>query len=175
MPGQDLRLGLPENADACLRCGRTSSMIVVMNLLLIVADLGRVKAYRLTRNDDDPQASPAFQDLLDDDLENQHSRVGARVTDQAGQFPSGPSGMAAGERHSEEEEARQNQLQSIASVINGLAAREDGPIYLAAPQTMLRQLLEALDGRVRPRVKMEVPRGLVKTPKLELLKRFDLA
>jgi len=149
-------------------------MVAPMNLLLIVADLGRVKAFRLRRNDDDPKASPAFQDLLDDDLENQHSRVGNRVTDQAGRFPSGPGGMAVGERHREEEEARHNQLEAIASVINGLAGREKGPIYLAAPQTMLRQLLDALDGTVRQRVKKEVPRGLVKIPKLELLKRFDV-
>ena len=157
-----------------MRCGVIVATLIAMNLLLIVADLGRVKAFRLTRNDDDPHASPAFQDLLDEDLENQHSRVGDRVTDQAGRFPSGPSGMAAGERHSEVEEARHNQLQAVASVINGLAGREKGRIYLAAPQTMLRQLLETLDGEVRQRVEKELPRDLVKTPKLDLLKRFDL-
>ena len=96
------------------------------------------------------------------------------MTDQAGRFPSGPSGMAAGERHHEAEEARHNQLQAIASVINGLAGRDEGQIYLAAPQTMLGHLLDALDGKVRQRVKKEVPCGLVKTPKLDLLKRFEL-
>lgn len=152
----------------------TMAMLGAMNLVLIVADLGRVKAFRLTRNDDDPHASPAFADLLDDDLENQHSRVGERMTDQAGRFPSGPSGMAAGERHSEEEQARHNQLQAIAAVINGLAGREEGGIYIAAPQTLLRHLVDTLDSDVRQRIVKEVPRGLVKTPKLDLLKRFEL-
>lgn len=145
-----------------------------MNLILVVADLGRVKAFRLRKDEDDPNASPAFEDLLDDDLENQHSRVSDRVTDQAGRFPSGPSGMAIGERHSEEENARQNQLQAIADTINQLAAREDGKIYLAAPQTTIQHLLDELDNGVRGRVEKELALDLVKAPKLDLLKRFGL-
>ena len=145
-----------------------------MDLILIVADLGRVKAFRLDRDEDVPNASPAFRDLLDDDLENVHSRVGGRATDQAGRFPSGPSGMAIGERHSEVEQSRQNQLEQIAGRINSLAARESGRIYLAAPQTILQPLLDSLDSGVRQRVKKEVPLGLAKAPKLDLLKRFGV-
>lgn len=146
-----------------------------MDLILITADLGRVKAFRLELEKDNPDASPSFLELLNEDLENQHSRVGERARDQAGRFPSGPEGMAIGERHSEEESARKTQLQSIAEEINGLAARESGDLYLAAPQTMLRQLLETLDAPVRQRVKKELPLGLVKAPKLDLLKRFGLS
>ena len=59
-------------------------------------------------------------------------------------------------------------------MINKLAGREEGPVYLAAPQTMLRQLVDALDAPVRQRIAKEVPRGLVKSKKLDLLKRFEL-
>lgn len=148
--------------------------MTVMNLILVVADLGRVKAFRLVRDDDDPGTSPSFEDLLDVDLDNQHSRVSDRVTDQAGRFPSGPSGMAIGERHSEEESARKKQLQEIAETINELASRENGNICLAAPQPMLRQLLDDLDAPVRARLIKELALDLVKAPKLDLLERFGL-
>lgn len=145
-----------------------------MDLLLVVADLGRVKAFRLTRDEDAPSASPTFHDLLDVDLENRHSRVGERAADQAGRFPSGPSGMASGERHSEEQNARRAQLQRVANEIDTLASREEGSIYLSAPQPVLQQLLNALDSSVRQRVKKELALGLVKAPKVDLLARFEL-
>ena len=142
---------------------------------MIVTDLGRMKAFRLTRDEDAPNTSPAFTDLVDDDLENLHSKVSDRVTDQAGRFPSGPSGMANDERHSEEEEARQNQLQSIAERINKVAGEENGDIYLAAPATMQRQLLSELSAGVRRRILRNLALDLVKVPKLELLRRFEIA
>lgn len=146
-----------------------------MNILLIVADLGRVKAYRITRDDDDPNTSPAFEDLADDDLENQHSRVSDRVTDQAGRVAYGSGSVALGERHHEEEEARTNQLKTVAERINTIAGDKSGSIHLAAPQPILRQLLDALDAGVRGRIRKSLGRDLVKSPKLDLLKRFDLA
>lgn len=147
-----------------------------MNALMIVADLGRMKAYRITRDELQPNTSPAFEDLADEDLENQHSRVSDRVTDKAGRFAYGAGSIAVGERHQEEKVAEENQLQAIAGRINNVASNGNGaPIYLAAPQTMLRNLLDALDPSVRQRIKRDLALDLVKTPKLELLKRFELA
>ena len=145
-----------------------------MNLLMIVTDLGRMKAYRITRDEDDPTTSPAFEDLVDDDLKNLHSRKSERVTDQAGRFPSGRTGLAAGEKHNEEKEALQSQLDSIVERINDVAKREPGKICLAAPQPMHRKLLDALRPEVRERVFRDLALGLVKAPKLELLQRFQL-
>lgn len=142
---------------------------------MIVTDLGRMKAFRITRDEDAPNTSPAFTDLVDDDLDNLHSKVSDRVTDQAGRFPSGPSGMAIGERHSEEDEARQNQLHAIADRINRVAGDERGEIYLAAPPTMQRPLLAQLSSAVRGRILRNLALDLVKVPKLELLRRFGLA
>ena len=146
-----------------------------MNVLMIVTDLGRMKAFRITRDDDDPTTSPAFTDLADDDLENSHSKVSDRVTDQAGRFPTGNGGMAIGERHNEEEEARQHQLDAIVDRIHSVASGEKTPIYLAAPQTILGQLFDKLGADIRHRVRKDLPLDLVKAPKLDLLKRFELA
>ncbi|WP_193212053.1 host attachment protein [Luteolibacter marinus] len=146
-----------------------------MNAMIIVADLGRMKAYRITRDELQPGTSPAFEDIADVDLENQHSRVSDRVTDKAGRFGHGPGGIAVGERHNEESEAEEQQLQAIAGKINEVASNGDGSIHLAAPRTMLRRLLEALNPSVRQRVHRDLPLNLVKAPKLELLERFQIA
>lgn len=145
-----------------------------MNSLLIVADLGRMKAYRVTRDELQPDTSPAFLDLADEDLANLHSRVSDRVTDKAGRFAYGSGSIAVGERHNEEKEAEENQLRAIAGRINRVAAAEQGKIYLAAPQTMLRNLVESLEPAVRDRIRRDLALDLVKAPKLELLRRFEL-
>lgn len=144
-------------------------------MLLIVTDLGRMKAFRITRDDNDPAASPAFTELADDDVENLHSRVSDRVTDQAGRFPSGNGGMSIGQRHGEEQEARGRQLAVIAERINRVAAGGDSGIYLAAPPTMARPLLDAIAADVRRRIRRYLTLDLVKAPKLDLLRRFGLA
>lgn len=145
-----------------------------MNSLMIVTNLGRMKAFRITNDEDDPNTSPAFTDLADDDLENLHSKVSDRVTDQAGRVPYGPGSHAMGERHNEEQEARQSQLQAIARRVNAVASGDEGKIYLAAPQTILKQLLDQLTADVRNRIRKELDLDLVKAPKLDLLKRFGI-
>ena len=146
-----------------------------MNSMIIVADLGRMKAYRLTRDELQPNTSPAFEDLADVDLENQHSHISDRVTDKAGRFNYGAGSIAVGERHSEEDQAETRQLQAIAESIDQVAGSDQTDIYLAAPQPMIRQLLDAINPRVRKRIRKDLPLNLVKAPKLDLMKRFELA
>ena len=145
-----------------------------MNTLMIAADLGQLKAYRVVHDPDEP--SPTIDLIGDEDFENDHSRFANRDTDQAGQFPSGPSGMAAGERHGESEEARRVQLGKVASAIDLLAHSEPGSrILLAAPKPIIQQLLDLLATDVRDRIQKELALGLTKEPKLKLLQRFDSA
>lgn len=146
-----------------------------MNSMIIVTDLGHMKAYRITRDELQPNTSPAFEDLADVDLENQHSRVSARVTDKAGRFSYGPGSIAVGERHNEEDEAKEHQLQAIVENINKVAGSDGHHIYLAAPQTIIRHLIESLRPQVRQRIRRNLALNLVKAPKLELLRRFELA
>ena len=143
--------------------------------MIIVADLGRMKAYSITQDELQPNTSPAFEDLADVNLENLHSKVSDRVTDKAGRFSYGSGSIAVGERHNEEKEVEEQQLQSIAGNIDRVAGRGDFKIYLAAPQTMIRHLIDALSPSVQKRIHRDLPLNLVKAPKLELLKRFQLA
>ncbi|MDX1680509.1 MAG: host attachment protein [Akkermansiaceae bacterium] len=144
-----------------------------MNSLIILADLGRVKAYRITCDDDDPRTSPAFEDVLDVDLQNQHSKVSERYTDKAGRFAYGKGSQSVGENHNEEDEAEAQQMGSVADVIQE-AAKGDSDIYFAAPKEIVADLQKTLDAALRKRIKKTLELNLVKTPKLELLDRFGL-
>ncbi|MBB5351032.1 protein required for attachment to host cells [Haloferula luteola] len=146
-----------------------------MKRLLIVADLGRMKAYRISKDDDDPTTSPAFEDLKDIDLENRHSRVSDRFTYQAGRMSHGPGGNSVGERHREQAEVEGNQLLAIAGHIDAVAQGADETICLAAPKTILAKLRDSLSAGVRQRIVKDLPLDLVKVPKRELLQRFELA
>lgn len=145
-----------------------------MNALIVVTDLGRMKTYRLTKDDLQPGTSPAFEDVADVDLENLHSQVSGRVTDKAGRFAYGAGSIAVGERHSEEEQAEIDQLHAISESIQKTVSGETTDIYLAAPQPMIRQLLESLPAGLTQRIRKQLPLNLVKAPKLDLLKRFGL-
>ncbi|MFT5467042.1 MAG: hypothetical protein ACI8UO_002145 [Verrucomicrobiales bacterium] len=145
-----------------------------MNTLIITTDLGRLKAFRVVHAPDEP--SPTIDLIREDDFANDHSRFANRDTDQAGQFPSGGSGMAAGERHGEETEARRVQLEQLAAAVDQQAQSEpDAAIFLAAPKPVNQQLLGLLTPDVRGRIAKNLALDLTKEPKLELLRRFESA
>ncbi|MFC7336614.1 host attachment protein [Haloferula chungangensis] len=146
-----------------------------MNALIIVADLGRMKSYRITRDDLDPTTSPAFTDIADVDLANQHSKVSDRVTDKAGRFDYGPGSQSVGERQSEQDEAETRQLHSMAEAINRTAGSGNEDIYLAAPKEIIAKLVNSLTAGVGKRIRNKLPLNLVKSPKLELLDRFGIS
>lgn len=143
-----------------------------MKALIIVADLGRMKAYRITQDDLQPGSAPSFEDLADIDLVNQHSRVSDRFTYQAGRSRTN----TMGERLNEEGQAEEQQLEVMAATISDVAAEAgEGMIYFAAPQIVLRPLVDALAEPVRERITRELPLNLVKASKLDLVKRFKLS
>lgn len=145
-----------------------------MTSLIILADLGRVKAYRITRDELDPNESPAFEDVADVDLKNLHSKVSDRVTDKAGRFAYGAGSKSVGESHHEQEEAESQQLQRVAAVIDKVAGRNKADIHLAAPKEIIGDLTGALGSSVLKRIRKQLALNLVKQPKLELLERFGL-
>ena len=145
-----------------------------MKSLIILADLGRVKAYRIRHDELDPASSPAFEDLVDVDLKNRHSRVSERVTDKAGRFGCGKGSASVGESHNEQQEAQTHQLHDIAQVINAAAQEDHGAIYFAAPKEIIRDLADSLSHDVVVRIRTKLALNLVKAPKLDLLERFGL-
>lgn len=142
--------------------------------LIILADLGRVKAYRISNDELDPNTSPAFEDLADVDLQNHHSKVSERFSDKAGRMAYGAGSKTLGESHSEQEEAETQQMQDIAGVINEAAKQDAGDIYFAAPKEIIKDLTASLDAGVSKRIRTKLPLNLVKAPKLDLLERFGL-
>lgn len=150
-----------------------------MDRLVITADLGRLKIYRVTQDLlSDPK--PSIDLVRDWDLSDKHSRFDRRDTDQAGRFPRGTSnrdttGMSYGERHNDKTKAEQSQLQEIADSINqSVRSDECDGFYLAAPQTIHQKLLDSLLPEVRESLVTHLPVDLIKAPKMDLLQRFKL-
>ena len=144
-----------------------------MNARIVVSDLGRMKVYGISRDELEPGASPAFEDVADVDLVNQHSRVSDRMADKAGRFSYGPGSKDVGERHHEQDEAESQQLGSIAAAISE-ATGSQHDVFLAAPKEIVSNLVAALDSKVSARIVKTLPLNLVKAPKLELLKRLEI-
>lgn len=152
-----------------------------MNRLIITADLGRIKVFRVTQFDlIKDQTKPAIALETDIKLANTYSRFGQRDTDQAGRFSSGSAagsttGMSSGERHEEQKEAEKSQLQKVAEKINAtLKEYSTDEFYLAVPQTIHKQLLELLDPTVEKRMLSHLAVDLTGAKKKELLQRFNL-
>ncbi len=143
-----------------------------MRRCIIVTDLGRLVAYRITQAEG--ELSPSFTDLHEESFDKSHSHTSDRVTDQAGQFPSGAAGMSHGERHNEAAEALSVQIARVAETVNAVAAKEpETAIYFAAPKTIHRQVLDQLKPAVVERITKDLALDLTKHPKLDLLKRFE--
>ena len=95
--------------------------------LLIVADLGHWKAYRLEESE---QFSRPRIQLLEEWTTNVIQHLSEVVTDQAGQFrkgsfPAGPSDRSDGEEHNLGLERRKRALKTLAARISELVRREN--------------------------------------------------
>jgi hypothetical protein len=140
--------------------------------LIVVADLGRVKAYRVTRDD---MSTSSRVELVDDvELTEAHGRLVEKVTDKAGRFPgngTGPGGMSIGENHNLGLETERRLLKKVAERIDGLVKNERG-WYLAAVKEINPRVLESLSPSARATLQKNVSADLIKTPKDELLSHF---
>lgn len=137
-----------------------------MNALILLADLGRMRAYRISRDDLDPAASPAFEDLANVDLANKHSRVSDRMADKAGRFAYGAGSKSVGERHSEQEEAEERQLEGIAKAIKEAAGNGEEDLYLAAPKEIIGDLVDELGSGITRRIRVQLSRNLARTMRI---------
>lgn len=145
-----------------------------MNGIIILADLGRMKAYRISRDELDSGNQPAFADLADVDLANMHSKVSERMADQAGRVAYGPGSKSLGERQSEQEEAEGRQLEGIVGAIHEAVGTGGEDLYLAAPKEIIGDLVDQLRPQVVRRIRKQLALNLVKRPKLDLLDRFGI-
>lgn len=140
--------------------------------LIVVADLGRVKAYRVTRDDMSPTSR---LELVDDvEMTDAHGKLLDKITDKAGRFPgngTGPGGMSMGENHNLQLETDRRLLKQVADRINNLAKNER-IWYLAAVKEINPRVVESLNPTVRATMAKNISADLIKIPKEDLLSHF---
>jgi hypothetical protein len=147
--------------------------------LVVVADRGSVKAYKVNET---PNRGPSLQLVRAFDLTDAHGRYQDKLTDQAGRFPVGDGGGAAGSgRHQNAIAERQGletendrrifkQLaENISEVIKGEAP--EGWSF-AAPAEIQPAIVDLLPREIRDRIVEHVPADLVKIPVANLAERF---
>jgi hypothetical protein len=145
--------------------------------LLIVADLGLLRAYRETQNVAGRQ--PHLELIEELKPESAHQKVSDQVSDQAGRFPRGGGGtnisgnLSAGESLNSEAEQNRQLISQLAGRINALLA--DTAVTrcsIAISGAIHNQLLEAIDPKARAKIGQVLASNLTKTDPTELHSHF---
>jgi hypothetical protein len=143
--------------------------------LLIVADRGTLKAYRV---DETPTRGPSLQLVQAFDLTDAHGRLVDKVTDLAGRFPVGDG---AGGRHAnsiaertqlETETDRRIQKQLADQIVKIVSRNGKEGWSFAAPAEIHGAIVDLLPPAVRDRIVEHVKSDLVKIEPAKLISRF---
>lgn len=141
--------------------------------LVIVTDLGLLKAYRLETT---PQGTPHLEPLEELVLEPAHHRLSEQVTDFAGRHAAPVArnwGAPMGDDHNLKMETRRRLIRTLAGHIQRLIERNgENGCCLAVPREIHRQLLDELLKPVLARIQRSVPQDLTKATKKELIEIF---
>ena len=141
--------------------------------LIIVVDLGLVRAYRIELT---PQRTPRLQQLQEMVLDEAHSRLKDRVTDLAGRHGS-PTQKSRSAPKADDQNLR---LESKRRLIRQIAGRIADIIeqnakngcWLAAPKEINLQILSELPPAARERIQKTVPCDFTKLSPPEVLEHF---
>lgn len=149
---------------------------IVKPKLLVVADLGRLRAFRLEQ---DPLRSPRAK-LVEEWNTNVTQHLREEVTDQAGQLrkgvvsAEGPSALSDGEQHNLDLERRRRAAKAIAGHVDELLNREDvDGCYLAADARINQTILDHLTARGRGKVQKNVTANLSKASVENIIQHFS--
>lgn len=146
------------------------------NKLLVVADLGCLKAYRVS--DDKSSSSPRLELIEVFNNPDAHGKLIDKVTDGGGRFEGGNSRLAGGhgngERHNINLELAKRAIREMAKKISVLikGEKDSAACYFAASKEINRPILEHLDRDARARIVANLPENLIHTHKSELLGHF---
>ena len=149
-----------------------------MNTLLVVADLGGFKAFKLENNNHHLRHTPRLELVEQFDNPDAHGRLVDKVSDLAGRFPRrtgarSAGAMSGGERHNIELESRKRFVRQLAQRLNTLARSEEiDRCFLAASREINHPLFEELEPQVRAKIATNIPADLTKLGRLEILRRF---
>jgi protein required for attachment to host cells len=141
--------------------------------LIIVADLGLLKAYKA---DFPAEQSPRLEQLDEVVLEDAHTRVIDKLTDLAGRHiaPAQKKGSAPlADDHNMKLEYRRRLVRQIAGHIERLVGRagEDG-CWLAVQKEVNHQILKELSPSAREHIKKNLALDLTKVEPKEVLNQF---
>lgn len=138
--------------------------------MIVLADLGRVKAFRVTY--DMMTSKPQLELVFDCEFPDAHGRLLDKVTDQAGRFSvDGSPGASNGENHNLRVETERRLIRLVAGKIGELVHTERY-WYLAAAEGINSRLLDQLRPEVRATLQKNLVADLVKTPRQQLLDHF---
>jgi hypothetical protein len=152
--------------------------------ILVVADLGRLKAYRVVvtesvdRHDTmqvshvnpiNTEKTAMHLELVGErDYVEGHGRVSEKMSDKEGNLHN-----ASGEAHGRSEELERQKIETIAGDINALIAQEAPETWcLAFPKGLNAELTELLDAGAAKCLVKNVAQDLSNTPKEQLLTHF---
>ena len=147
------------------------------NTLLVVADLGGFKAFKLDNNNH-ANRTPRLEFIEEFRNTGANARLVDKVTDLSGRFPRGTGvkaggAMSDGERHNIELEGRKRLVRQLAQRLNALARNRDiDQCFLAASKEINHPLLEELEPEVRAKIAKNVPADLTKLERPEILRHF---
>jgi hypothetical protein len=141
--------------------------------LIVLADLGRLKAFRVTR---DEMTSTLHVELAEEIsfLDGQEKLVN-KVTDKAGRFPAsgGNNGGGAGENHNLQSEIQKRLIKRLGEGINDLVRRENPTVWhFAAAQEINQRIVDTLCSEAKAKLSKSVGSDLTKIGKSELLSHF---
>ncbi len=146
--------------------------------LVVVADLGRFKAFRLVKGMVDSRAH--LELLAESRHEELRQRLSEQVTDGAGRFPKGAgpqnvSGdMSFGERHNIRLEQQRRAVESIADELKALLrGGEFDACWLAVSQPIQQQLLAEMECRTKAKLEKILGADLTKAKTPEILPHFE--
>lgn len=147
------------------------------NKLLVLADVGRLKAYRLQEG---REFSHPRLELLEDTETNVTHHLSEEVSDQAGQFRrgvpaavEGASATSGGENHNLDLERRRRALKVVARRVCELLNREQPEaFYFAADSQINRAILDLLDGTARSKLQKNIAANLTKLDSGQIIRHF---
>jgi hypothetical protein len=138
--------------------------------MIVVADLGRVKAYRVSC--DLMTSKPQMELIYDCEFLEAHGRIVDKVADHAGRFAAGGTpGASNGENHNLQIETERRLIRLVAEKISDLVHGQRY-WYFAAAERINGRIVEILSQDARGSLYKNVSADLVKTPKQEIMDYF---
>ena len=143
--------------------------------IIITADLGHFKAYRVT--EDPPDISPRVTLIESYDSIEGHGKLGDKLSDAGGRFrgAGGKDEVAkgSGERHNIKLETENKISKMIAKDIDAVIENEDcDEWYLASSKQINRKIIDNLKPEVKDRMVKNITADLTGVGKSEILSHF---